>query len=351
MEHPALVVDVLPRFGFWRRLIAAFVDVVILLAVGFASMPLGDQLMELGQKGKLIGLAVSLAYYGILNSGLGGGGTIGKRLLGLRVVRRNGGYIALWRSLWRAHVYLLPFYLYQIEPTQFWVPAAQAPVVASALQVINVGGVLAIVYLYLFNARTRQSLHDLLAGTFVVRTDRVAKPIEPHIRGLHVVITLVVFMLAAALSFGGKYININLSLSNFGSMGRELDKLVGIASAAQEEPGAVYANANKNTTYFHSTSTGKDETTTTLTVTVFLDRRPGDPNPVIKSVADRVLKFAPDALGNQRLCVMVKWGYDIGIGSYWNGQQACDTPQAWHAVLTGKKIESAAAAKPPAKDR
>ena len=41
---------------------------------------------------------------------------------------------------------------------------------AYILSLLVFGGLFSVFYLYLFNRRTRQSLHDLVAGTFVVHT-------------------------------------------------------------------------------------------------------------------------------------------------------------------------------------
>src|SRR5580698_9064311 len=92
--------------GFWRRLAALFIDMILLAIVGFVIGTLAfRQLVEMGQSARLIGAAITLVYYGVLNSGLGGGGTLGKRMLGLRVVRRNGQTIGLARSLLRTIVF------------------------------------------------------------------------------------------------------------------------------------------------------------------------------------------------------------------------------------------------------
>src|SRR5690348_14117245 len=75
-----------PIAGFWRRLAAFVVDALILgvpaMLLGFAMF---DWAASLGQAGRLIGFVVALLYFGLLNSRLGGGQTLGKRLLGIRV--------------------------------------------------------------------------------------------------------------------------------------------------------------------------------------------------------------------------------------------------------------------------
>lgn len=77
--------------GFWQRMLGLIVDLIVvcvpLIALGWA---LTGWLEALGQAGRLIGFVIALGYFGLLNSSLGHGQTLGKRLLGIRVVDPNG---------------------------------------------------------------------------------------------------------------------------------------------------------------------------------------------------------------------------------------------------------------------
>ena len=168
--------------GFWRRLAAALVDALVLGIVGFAIGTLfTDQLVALGPYGRAVGFPIALLYFGLLNGNAGGGATLGKRMLGIRVVGRDGASVSVLRSLWRAVVYLVPFYLNGLDLSFLPLNDAQtmAALVVDAVLVFGVIG--ATVYLYLFNFRTRQMMHDLAAGTFVVRADSAAPPINVRI--------------------------------------------------------------------------------------------------------------------------------------------------------------------------
>jgi hypothetical protein len=83
--------DITPIAGFWRRLTAFVIDCLILsvptLLLGLA---LFRWVAGLGPTGRLIGFVVALLYFGVLNSHFGGGQTLGKRLLGIRVIDRSG---------------------------------------------------------------------------------------------------------------------------------------------------------------------------------------------------------------------------------------------------------------------
>src|ERR1700743_1265368 len=97
--------------GFWRRIGAMLLDLILLGIAGWAiGTGLQDRLMAMGQEARLIGLPIAVLYYRTCNSRLLGG-TPGKHALGLRVMRRDGRGIGLAASIWRALVYLVPLYL------------------------------------------------------------------------------------------------------------------------------------------------------------------------------------------------------------------------------------------------
>ena len=86
--------------GFWRRPIAFLIDYLI---VGLIGMLLGmlfyDWLVSLGPLARFIGLAIALAYFGVLNSEIGHGQTVAKRLLRIKVVGVDNECSGLGASL------------------------------------------------------------------------------------------------------------------------------------------------------------------------------------------------------------------------------------------------------------
>jgi uncharacterized RDD family membrane protein YckC len=85
-----------PRAGFFQRFAAAFVDGVLLSIVGFViRTAIGDA------GGSAIGVAIGIAYFGYLE-GSASGQTIGKRMLGIRVIDfGSGGPIGFGRAVIR----------------------------------------------------------------------------------------------------------------------------------------------------------------------------------------------------------------------------------------------------------
>lgn len=96
---------------------------------------------------------------------MGKGQTIGKRIVKIKVIDRYGKETSVGRSFVRYVILGAPFFFNQAVIPQ---SAALTPMGYPVCFIIfGIGG--AIIYLYVFNRKTRQSLHDLVVGTFVVK--------------------------------------------------------------------------------------------------------------------------------------------------------------------------------------
>jgi uncharacterized RDD family membrane protein YckC len=120
--------------GFWRRLLAALIDSLVFVVVNTAFQVLAGGADAAG----LLGLAAGLAYeVGMTASRFQA--TLGKLALGLRVVDRDGRRLTVGRSLGR------------------WA--------AKLLSAVLLG----IGFLMIAVTRRKRGLHDMIAGTLVLR--------------------------------------------------------------------------------------------------------------------------------------------------------------------------------------
>ena len=130
-----------PRAGFWRRFGATIVDVIVIgIPVGllFAVVDTGVAY--------LLYLVISVAYYVLLEGGATGQ-TLGKKLLGIRVIDINaGGSIGYGRAALRFVVEIIS------------------------------GAVIYLGYLWMLWDREKQTWHDKAASSVVVPVD--AYPIQ-----------------------------------------------------------------------------------------------------------------------------------------------------------------------------
>ena len=144
----ALAAPPTPRTaGFVIRTLAYLVDAILLALVGGAFPFLlisnsGSSTSRAGGGSALL----SLVYFGIFWSSLGGGRTLGMRLFRLQVIRESGELISVGRAVLRW--------------IGLWISFA----------ICFIG-----VILVAFDSR-HQGLHDKIAGTLVIETGRAFSP-------------------------------------------------------------------------------------------------------------------------------------------------------------------------------
>lgn len=152
--------------GFWRRVRAFMLDCLILaIPLEVFGWVYFDRLAQVGDRGAIVGIVVAVVYFGILGSSIGNGQTVGMRVCKIKVVDAGGKLLPVSKSLPRYTILWIPIALNRTTmPNRFSV-------------VIDVA-LFFIVYLYVFNRRTRQSLHDLAVGSFVVQAATAGQPIH-----------------------------------------------------------------------------------------------------------------------------------------------------------------------------
>jgi len=284
--------------GFWSRLVALVVDLLFLGVVGWViGAFLFDSLARLGMYGRLIGFAIALTYFGVLNSKIGHGQTLGKRLLGVRVVDRDGEPLPLLRSMLRYVVLGLPFFLNGAPIDTPSMPLAGSCVLA----LLVIGGTLSIIYMYTFNRRTRQSLHDLVVGSYVVRAEPVTVFVPPVSvwRGHIIVVALL-----AAISLSTPLLAGRLAQTE------SFAGLLALHAAVLNQPHVQSASVNFMKEFGH-----KDNTY--VSSTIRLDAPMTDDKAFATKIARLMLASYPPARTSSGIVVNLVFGYDIGIASGW----------------------------------
>ena len=316
--------------GFWRRLAAFLIDSIIL---GVPTLLLGLAFFQwaanLGQAGRLVGFVAALVYFGVLNSRIGGGQTLGKRLLGIRVTDRAGEALSLMRSSLRFLVLAIPYFL---NGLWFDVNTASVGVLeflfGVLLAFIVFGGLGAIVYLIIFNRRTRQSLHDLAIGSFVVRGRPKAVPLALATPRLHII--LVGLWLALALIVPGAVV---LAAREPSGQAASLTSLVELQEAIRTQPGVRQVKIQVGQRSVATVRTGRS-TTTFLRVDVQAGDGRTELDALSSAIASMVLERYPNLLGRQVLVVGVRRGFDLGIARWSLGRQEALDAATWRQRLT-----------------
>lgn len=297
--------------GIWARLGAWLIDLVTVGAVcfglGWLTM---DYVSTLGSKGRLIGLAVGVAYFGVTASGLGGGQSLGMRLLGLKVLSVSGRPLGLAAALGRAALLVTPVIL---NGWMFAVPETQWAYVLGVLIISAVVGlVLAQIYLLIFNRPTRRLVHDLVFGAVMVRVAVKGFDVPPGRRHAGVAAGIVVATVAGLLA-------LSLVLGReMPSLGAATANLTPVIRAVNAVPGVSGAEVQDNTTTFYPTG-GTSTVHRNLLVSGRVGVWPEEPDEVIAQIGAAtvgVYAFAPD----QGLSVTLLRGFDLGFASYSNGK-------------------------------
>src|SRR5277367_2420382 len=256
--------------GFWRRLFAFCLDGLLLGALGGCmGLVAYDRLVGLGDWGRAVGFTIALVYFGAMDSAIFGGQSFGKRLLGIKVVTADGRPLSLGASTLRATIFCVPYFL-----NGAMVDAGAIFSWLSVLMTLIVFGLGAsIVYLLIFNRRTRQSVHDLAVGAYVVSAKVGGAAAErERIWRAHFGVIGFILIAAAVLPY------IAQRLANSAPFA----SLLVIQQGLQQQPDVRHATVNIGVNAFSSKSQG---TTTTHVVSsrLFVVRRLTD----FDSLADR----------------------------------------------------------------
>jgi uncharacterized RDD family membrane protein YckC len=135
MSSTAVPTTATDKAGFWIRVGAYLIDLVILIVINIiVGLIVRNQSLQ-----NLINLIVSIVYFGYFWSASGGGQTVGMRALKLRVVRTDGSQLDYGRALLR------------------WVG------LFISFIVIFIG------VIWVAFDPNKQGWHDKIAGTYVVR--------------------------------------------------------------------------------------------------------------------------------------------------------------------------------------
>lgn len=298
--------------GFWMRFFALTIDLLIIGIFGFLlGLLLEDFFSSLGTWGRGIGYAIALIYFGILNSDLGNGQTLGKRLLKLKVVDQHNQSISVFRSLIRSSILFLPYFLNGFNPRELSINSSLTYILA----VIIFGLGLNITYLYIFNRQTRQSLHDLVVQSYVVKTDRTPLDQLQHIWKTHYLVVVCLFFVAGILP-----IVIHNFSSKFDLNRIEKVREIVLQNENFQNARATYGNHHQ----YHST--GKTITSYFRIWIILKNKHHLTNENLARSIAETIKTSFPNADTLNVIRVDLVYGFDIGIANKWTTHSYNYTP-------------------------
>lgn len=291
--------------GFWRRLAALAIDVLVLAAIGFVIGAIFfNALARLGPQGFWVGLLIAVAYFSWMNSSYHNGQTIGKKLMKIRVVDMLGNTVSWWRSFKRSALLVLPF-IY---------PSVEQESLDQVFSAIALFVAVTIVYLYIFNNRTRQTLHDLALKTFVVHADYDLALEEIPVASRHYAGIALTGVLVVALTIFA-WSQTQYTIPGAGSTLKELHK----------DPDVYQAAVN------HIVSSNSEGRSNKIAIAITVKKTPAPVYLKAKQISELVMQAMPDAKGADSLSVTIYYGYNIGIARYQKGLTYAGTPADWES--------------------
>jgi len=297
--------------GFWRRVLAFTVDMIPFAVVGMAlGLFFFEQLANLGVWGRLLGFTLTLVYFGLFDSRLGHGQTLGKRLMHVRVVDRDGEPLGVLKAMARYTVLAVPIFMNQL---MLPVSAIQGPItyIISVL-LFGLGG--ASLYLFIFNRRTRQSTHDLAVGSFVTSVESHGA-VQGSIGRVHLVVVGTWLLLSSVAVLAS------------GLLAAKIPSGLFRAIEAVEATGEVHSAS----IFIGKSWNSNGEVTEYVTVNAILKHPISDPVGMTEELALVVLKEFPEARDVDFVDVKLTRGYDLGFASAWKRTGEYRAPEEWQS--------------------
>ena len=309
-----------PIAGFWRRLLAWLIDTLILGLIGqLIGLIFSSFFFTIGLYGRFIGLALVIPYFGIMNSKIGGGQTLGKRVMKIAVRNKHNEPIELWRSLIRILLLAIPMWL-----NGWALPIFQNSIAAwfVSLLVFGLGG--AFLYTMVFNRKARQGIHDLLLGTYVVHLP--GKPVEsaPVTSRTHWFVTGIWVGLVAI----GTLVLTFVSPTLISKM--PIQPLQGLYSSLQRDPRFFTVGLSDRTSYVSGGTSSRS-----LIITVWYKGKVAqdDVEEVINSIAKTVLDNQINLSDFDEMRINVTSAFDIGIATQQLNYWRADSIENWRNII------------------
>lgn len=299
----------------WRRGGAYIADSFMLgLVLSNLGRLVYDRLCQVGLWGISIGFALGALYFASMDSKIGNGQTIGKRLFKVRLVNAEGQATSFERAFAHYAIFVIPALLYGWR-----LPMTRTPWIASALVFFLaywVGG--ASLYLMLFERLNRQGLHDLTAGTFVVHADHEgpveAKAIPQLHWGLLISLLVVITIGTTALK--------NWSESQPAQLEFRRD-----SGLIEKMDGVERAYLRERLTHLSNGTVSK-----VLYINIVRSIKPANEEGFARTVVKNL--SSDHAIQNYDLVtVRLYHGYDIGFGSRWEHQDYGRTLKEWASTV------------------
>ncbi len=305
------------KFSIDARIGALLIDCLTLGLIGFLlSTFLSGVFTYMGRYGTLVGFVITMLYFGIQNSYLCKGQTIGKRVCKIKVVAQNGNFLSLEKSLVRTLILTSSFFFLNLIPITLWI-------MYTVFQFINTMVDIGIVYFFLFNHKTRQSLHDLICKTYVVSKESELEIVNLRISDKHYYIFGTILILVLAFITFGQFKMHQKSFSPYHKVNKDLIRIDKVYSGSLK----VVGKLNSPTVF------PPEEVKITLSIYGKPSFNELDYQRIALQAVQYTFKDFPDCKSAEKVSVTINSGFDIGIWSLSSFYPITKTVPEWEEEL------------------
>jgi uncharacterized RDD family membrane protein YckC len=316
---------------FWNRVGAFFIDIIVLALLGFIlGLFLKDTFVQLGSQALLIGFIISLVYFGLGNSLIFKGQTLGKKILKLRVVDKNLDTISLQKSLLRTLIYTVPYFFLNYGLNG----STQFSTLFIAKEIILLSFLIILPIHFIINSSTRQAIHDLILKTYVVELEAYPGQQLKKSRFSPIIYSGIVLIVLITL-----FIFFNLQNRNLIETAKKL-----VPISEQIDRNNEVQNSSISQNFSTVRKLGSDENiskTNSLVLDIELNKNLiSDINPediaelaFVKDAVKIILKDVPNAKRFDFIQVNLIYGYNIGIYKSSNSMTVSNTIENWEQKI------------------
>lgn len=284
------------RPSVFKRFLALVVDFIVLGIFGYLlGIFLEDFFASLGNYGTLVGSAISILYFSIMQSHIGKGQSVGKMVVNIRVTDVQGNYLTFKNSLLRAFILIFP-----VMNIELLTSSGGTLIIMSIIMMVT----FVTIYFILVN-KSRRSLHDILVSSIVTykyvtafeideQNDRSKKKLIP--------------VYAMAVLFIGIF-----GYQSFAE--NTLGQLLVVKEIIEEQPGVIGVNKVQSgtTTQYNS---GESSSYTSISIVVRIDSKQEAVNlesHYFNEFYEIIQQELADAKQVDFVTITLYYGYNIGI--------------------------------------
>jgi uncharacterized RDD family membrane protein YckC len=125
---------------------------------------LGDTFVHMGGQSMLVGFFIALLYFGLGNSAIFNGQTLGKKIVNLQVVENEMETLSIQKSVLRALIFTVPYFFLNFK-VDGW---SEFSIFYMTKGIFFLTFLILLPIHLILNTPTRQAIHDLIMGTYVV---------------------------------------------------------------------------------------------------------------------------------------------------------------------------------------